>query len=97
MRLALPSGAAYCVRKMMRRFRVVSVVDPLDFQKCFSVTGGLKRQHTGGLWPSVAGARREAAALTAEGMFAYIVRRTSTGWALVQALEPVAGPADWPW
>jgi hypothetical protein len=82
---------------MVRRFRVIAFLQPQDFNKSFSVTGGLKGPYKGERCASLRAAQREAALWAQSDWFAYIVRRTRTGWTLVQTMAPVAGPADWPW
>ena len=64
----------------MRSFRVVAVLQPQDFQKCFSVTGKLKRPHKGEIHRSLRAATTTAQQWVDAGWYAYIVRRTPTGW-----------------
>ena len=87
-RLTLPSGAACCVRKMMRKFRVIAVLDPNDVQKYFSVYGGLKGPYKGESYAALRAAQTEALAWAQAEWFAHIVRRTRTGWTLVQTMAP---------
>ena len=64
----------------MRAFRVVTVLQPQDFQNCFSVTGKLKRPHKGEIHRSLRAANTNAQQWADAGWYAYVVRRTPTGW-----------------
>ena len=67
----------------MRKFRVVSVLEAADFNRCFSVHGALRRPHKGEIHRSLRAARANASMWEAAGWYAFVMRHTPQGWVLV--------------
>ncbi len=72
----------------MRKFRVVTVLDPHQFKRCFSMHGALMRPHKGEIYRSLRAAEANAQQWAEAEWCAFIVRRTRTGWAPVVLAEP---------
>jgi hypothetical protein len=72
----------------MRKFRVVAVLDPQHFTRCFSIHGALMRPHKGEIYRSLRAAEAYAQQCALSGWCAFIVRRTRTGWAPVVTAAP---------
>ena len=73
----------------MRKFRVLSVLNGEDMPRCFTVCGGLKRQHKGEAFRSLREAEYCARDWVQAGWYVLIVRRVPGGW------DNVA--TAWPW
>ena len=75
---------------MKRNFRVVSVLDELDFICCFSLEGGLQKRHKTVRHTSLRSALKEARVAAANGWVSFIVRRNARGWEEVAYCPPFA-------